>query len=80
MTNLVRFYNETTSLMDENCGDCLLDFANAFDTVPHKIFTEKMLNYELVEHTMWWIKNWLKSWTQRVLLHSARGGKGLKKC
>ena len=59
MTNLINFYSEITSLMDEGgaVDIVLLDFGKVFNTVPHKILTEKLLKYGLDKQTVRWIKN-----------------------
>lgn len=74
LTNLINFYNEITSLMDEEgtLDVVFLNFSKAFDALPHKILTEKMLNYGLGEQTARWIKNWLSGQTQRVLVSGAK--------
>lgn len=49
------------SLVDEKgaVNIIFLDFRKAFDTVPHKTHSEKMLKCGLDEQTVRWIKNWL---------------------
>lgn len=49
-----------------------LDFGKAFVIVPCRIFTEKLLRYEIGDQTMRWIQNWLNGWTQRVLISKER--------
>lgn len=49
-TNLLSFYNEVTSLIDEGRTTVVfLDFSKAYDTVPPKILIDKLLKYELDE-------------------------------
>ncbi|KAK4824621.1 hypothetical protein QYF61_016927 [Mycteria americana] len=44
-----------------------LDFSKAFDTVSHKIVTDKLLMYGLDKQAERWIENWLNVWAQRVV-------------
>ncbi|TRZ08584.1 hypothetical protein HGM15179_018520 [Zosterops borbonicus] len=54
LTNLIHFYNETTSLSDKgtSVGIFYIDFSRAFDTISHKILIGKLLKYGLNEQTM----------------------------
>lgn len=46
-TNLLSFYNEMTSLIDEGrTAVVFLDFSKAFDSDPHKILIGKLFKYE----------------------------------
>ncbi|PKU42971.1 rna-directed dna polymerase from mobile element jockey-like [Limosa lapponica baueri] len=44
-----------------------LDFSKAFDTVSHSILLEKLAAHGLDGSTLWWVKNWLEDWSQRVV-------------
>ena len=46
----------------------LLDFAKAFDTVPHQRLLTKLQHYGIQSNTYNWIKAWLSNRTQQVLL------------
>ena len=46
----------------------LLDFAKAFDTVPHQRLLTKLQHYGIRDNTYNWIKAWLSNRTQQVLL------------
>jgi len=46
----------------------LLDFAKAFDTVPHQRLLKKLKHYGMINDILNWIKAWLTDWTQHVLL------------
>ncbi|PKU47584.1 rna-directed dna polymerase from mobile element jockey- hypothetical protein [Limosa lapponica baueri] len=52
-TNLITFYNEVIGSIDEGRAVDIvyLDFSKTFDHVSHKIFVERLLKYELDEHT-----------------------------
>jgi len=45
-----------------------LDFSKAFVTVPHSILLEKLAAHGLDGCTLRWIKNWLNSRVQRVMM------------
>jgi len=49
----------------------LLDFAKAFDTVPHQQLLTKLHNYG-IRNTYNWIKAWLTNRTQQVLLNGVK--------
>ncbi|KAK4829816.1 hypothetical protein QYF61_006653 [Mycteria americana] len=44
----------------------------AFDTVSHKILTDKLLMYGLDKQTVRWVKTWLNGWAQRVVISGAK--------
>ena len=46
----------------------LLDFAKAFDTVPHQRLLTKLHFYGIQNDTYSWIKAWLSNRTQQILL------------
>lgn len=52
--NLISFYDEMTSLIDEGRAVDIfyLDFSKAFDDVPCKIHIKKLLKYGLDEQTV----------------------------
>ncbi|GAB0186715.1 trace amine-associated receptor 2 [Grus japonensis] len=63
-----------TGLVDEGrtVDIVYLDFSKAFDTVSHKIFIEKLMNYGLDDQIVKWIENWLNSQAQRVVISGTK--------
>ncbi|GAB0178538.1 mitochondrial enolase superfamily member 1 [Grus japonensis] len=49
-----------------------LDLRKAFDTVFHKILTDKLLMYGLDEQMARWIGNWLNSQSQKVVISGTK--------
>ena len=49
----------------------LLDFAKAFDKVPHKRLQSKLTSYEITGNTHNWIKSFLSNRKQRVSVNGA---------
>ena len=72
MTNLVEFNNVTTKWLDEGKAyDVLyLDFAKAFDKVPHKRLLLKLEAMGVKDELLKWIGDWLKGRRQRVKVES----------
>lgn len=72
LTNLIAFYDETTTWMDEGRAVDIvyLGFSKAFNTVPHNILIGKLRNCGLGEWTMRWIENWLNGRSWRVMFSS----------
>uniref|UniRef100_A0A803J7Q1 Reverse transcriptase domain-containing protein n=1 Tax=Xenopus tropicalis TaxID=8364 RepID=A0A803J7Q1_XENTR len=70
-TNLIAFYDEVSKKLDS--GDAVdiiyLDFAKAFDTVPHKRLLSKLRSIGLSEVVCTWIENWLQDRVQRVVVN-----------
>ena len=54
LTNVITFYDEMTGLVDKGRAVDIpyLDFNKAFDTVSHKILTDKLLMYGLDKQTV----------------------------
>ncbi|XP_030921128.1 uncharacterized protein LOC115949049 [Geospiza fortis] len=69
LTNLIAFYDETTTWMDEGRAVDIvyLDFSKAFNTVPHNILIGKLRKYGLDEWTVRWTENWLNGRSQSVM-------------
>uniref|UniRef100_A0A803JAV9 Reverse transcriptase domain-containing protein n=1 Tax=Xenopus tropicalis TaxID=8364 RepID=A0A803JAV9_XENTR len=70
-TNLVAFYEEVSRNLDAGMAvDVIyLDFAKAFDTVPHRRLMIKLRNIGLEHNICNWIENWLKDRVQRVVVN-----------
>ena len=67
-TNLITFLNKVTDIVDRGkAADIFyLDFAKAFDKVPHKKLIYKMYNKGIQGNILRWIENWLTGRTQSV--------------
>ncbi|PKU28555.1 rna-directed dna polymerase from mobile element jockey-like [Limosa lapponica baueri] len=76
LTELTSFYDKVTHLVDEGkaVDVVFLDFSKAFDTVPHSILLDKLLNREMTRFMVCWVKNWLNSRAQRVVVNWATSG------
>jgi len=69
LTNLISFYD----VDERKAVDVVyLDFHKACDTVPHSILLEKLAAHGLDGCTFRWIKNWLNSQAQRVVVNGDR--------
>ncbi|KAJ7415265.1 hypothetical protein BTVI_38830 [Pitangus sulphuratus] len=70
LTNLIAFYNETSTWMDEGRAVDIvyLDFSNVFDTVSHETLIGKVKKCELNEWTVGWIEKWLNGRSQSVMI------------
>ena len=75
LTNLLSFLEEVTEKLDErNSIDVVyLDFAKAFDKVPHKRLLNKVRGFGIGE-LLRWIENWLAARFQRVRCEGAWSG------
>ena len=69
-TNLLEFLDAATRAVDEgeSVDVVFLDFAKAFDKVPHKRLGEKMRAHGLSGDIWRWITNWLSGRQRRVVL------------
>ncbi|PKU40409.1 rna-directed dna polymerase from mobile element jockey-like [Limosa lapponica baueri] len=74
LTNLISFYDHVTQPQDRGKAvDVIcLDFGKAFDTVPHSILLEKLVNHGIDKCTLRWIKNWLDGHAQRVVINGVK--------
>ncbi|KAJ7417438.1 hypothetical protein WISP_64561 [Willisornis vidua] len=70
LTNLIEFYDETATWMDEGreVHIVYLDFSKAFNTVSHYILVGNLGTYGLGEWTVLWIEKWLNGRSQRVVI------------
>ena len=72
-TNLTVFMDKITKVLDEGkCADIFyLDFAKAFDKVPHQRLLEKMKSKGIKGNVYNWISEWLTGRTQAVRVNEA---------
>ncbi|KAJ7406581.1 RNA-directed DNA polymerase from mobile element jockey-like protein [Willisornis vidua] len=73
-TNLIAFYNETTTWMDDRRAVDIvyLDFSKTFNTVSHDILIDKLRKCRLRGGKMRWTENWLTSKSQRAEISGTR--------
>uniref|UniRef100_A0A493U2D9 Reverse transcriptase domain-containing protein n=1 Tax=Anas platyrhynchos platyrhynchos TaxID=8840 RepID=A0A493U2D9_ANAPP len=74
LMNLISFYDKVTCLVDEGkaVDVVYLDFSKAFDTVSHSILLKKLSAHGLDWRTLHWVKNWLDSRAQRVVVNGVK--------
>ena len=67
-TNLLAFLDEPSTILDngEKCDAIFLDFAKAFDKVPHHRILVKLAAHVIEGRVVNWIKSWLSGRMQRV--------------
>ena len=70
-TNLIEYLNTLTTLVDEghNIDVVYLDFAKAFDKVPHQRLLLKVEGLGISGKVLAWIECWLTDRQQRVVLN-----------
>ena len=71
LTNLLEYMEEVTEVLDKgNPVDVIyLDFAKAFDKVPHKRLFRKLTSHGISGNLSKWIENWLTGRRQKVCIN-----------
>ena len=71
VTNLLEYLDKITELIDSgaNVDVFYLDFAKAFDKVPHQRLLAKLRGHGITGLITGWIENWLSDRLQRVVLN-----------
>uniref|UniRef100_A0A493SZI7 Reverse transcriptase domain-containing protein n=1 Tax=Anas platyrhynchos platyrhynchos TaxID=8840 RepID=A0A493SZI7_ANAPP len=74
LTNLISFYDKVTHWVDDGkaVDVVCLDFSKAFDIVSHSILLKKLAAHGLDWRTLCWVKNWLDSQAQRVVVNGVK--------
>ena len=78
LTNLLEYLEELSELVDSgHAVDIVyLDFAKAFDKVPHKRLLMKCKGLGIDGDVLAWISEWLRDRSQRVVLNGKESGWG----
>ncbi|KAK4831142.1 hypothetical protein QYF61_015445 [Mycteria americana] len=73
LTNLITFYHKVTCSVDVGraVDTIYLDFSKAFNTFSHSILLEKLMRYALAKWSVRWVRIWLTSRTQRMVVNSS---------
>ena len=76
LTNLLEFLEDVTLNLDEGrpVDVIYLDFAKAFDTVPHERLFVKLLAHGISGQVLQWVKNWLVGRRQKVGVNNVYSG------
>mgnify|MGYP003529753736 FL=1 len=76
LTNLLEFFEEVTKALDngEAVDLVYLDFAKAFDKVPHCRLVKKLEAHGLGGNVLNWIKGWLSNRRQKVCIDGESSG------
>jgi hypothetical protein len=75
-TNLLEFLETLTSIVDagEAVDVIFLDFAKAFDKVPHRRLINQLRGLGVEGRMFKWIESWLEGMKQRVVLNGSGSG------
>ena len=76
VTNLLQYMDKATEYVDrkESFDVIYLDFAKAFDKVPHQRLLKKIEGYKIGGSILRWIRNWLLNRCQRVCSGEGKSG------
>lgn len=73
-TNLISFYYKVIVDKGKVMDVVSLDFSKAFDTASHGILLVKLSSLQVDLYTILGVNNWLKGWTQRVVINGVTSG------
>ena len=73
LTNLLSFLDKVTGELDsgKSVDVVFLDFAKAFDKVPHQRLLQKLASHGIMGKLYHWISNWLSDRMQRVCINGS---------
>ena len=76
LTNLLEFFETVTKSLDKGKPVDLvyLDFAKAFDKVPHKRLIIKLKSHGVDGLVLEWLRDWLNNRRQRVIVNGKYSG------
>jgi len=79
LTNRISFYDQVICLLGKGkaVDVVCLDLRKAFDTVSHSILLEKLAAHGLDGCTLRWVKSWLDSRVQRVVVNRVKSSRRL---
>jgi len=74
LSNLLEFLDKVTDSLDsrDNVDVIYLDFAKAFDKVPHHRLIEKVAGHGISENVLSWLRAWLSHRRQRVCINGEK--------
>uniref|UniRef100_A0A8C3B661 Reverse transcriptase domain-containing protein n=1 Tax=Cairina moschata TaxID=8855 RepID=A0A8C3B661_CAIMO len=74
LMNLISFYDKVSQLVNEGkaVDVVYLDFSKAFDTISHNILLKKLAAHGSDWRMLRWVRNWLDSWAQRVVVNGVK--------
>ena len=76
LTNLLEYLEDLTKLIDQghSVDIVYLDFAKAFDKVPHRRLLRKCEGLGIKGNVLGWVREWLRGRRQRVVLNGKVSG------